>query len=140
MHRILCMIVLCSLGCGEPWNPAGTYELIQVWQGGDCRLTVPRPITLTISPDREAPSGYTVGVTEPGVQLDAGELLAFDDRCEMNFTLSEPSGVGLPFIGNAFSLINITERDGDIQGNGSINVGSPDNCSQTFTVEGMKIE
>ena len=127
-------------GCGssELWSPVGTYELVQVWQGGNCGLTTPRTITMAVIASDEAASGFLVTLTEPGLELAEVAIRPFDERCDWSFTISEPSGGSLPFGGQAFSLVNLVEQDMDVEGSGSLNVGAPDNCSQNFTIEGMK--
>ena len=128
---------LCS-GCGgEPWSPLGTFELVMVWRGGNCNQLTPRAITLTVSAKGDSESDFFLAVSELGAEVEGNVLLTNDD-CTMSFSLIEPNGTGIGFLGTAVSMFNITEIDGDIEGAGMLSVGSPDNCSQVFTVEGMK--
>lgn len=122
-------------GCGY-WEPEGTYELIQVWQGGTCGLSTPRLVTLTVTSDPEG--NLALDAAPIGQLREQASVFTDRDECTFSFVLVEEPSVTLPALGMVTSSWNITEQDGDIQGSGMVSITAPDNCSQIFDVKGSK--
>ena len=129
-------LTFCFLACSDPWSPVGTYNVIQLWKQGNCNLLMPRDVTVTVSVDPSEKSGYAISANI-GTDLE-GVILNTSNDCTLSFSIIEPQGTGLGFLGESLSIYSITERDGDLSGSGMFTVGSPENCVQAFTVEGDK--
>lgn len=125
-------------GCGntEPWSPVGTYEMIKVWGSGTCFLTTPRRLLLTIRPvDGEKEFEVTIDDSDAETELT---ILQSSDDCTLSLAMTESPNTGIPTLGDKLYVFTVVETDGDLEGSGMLVVGSPDSCSQTFTVEGSK--
>lgn len=128
---------LLTMGCGDPWSPIGTYEVVQVWQSGTCFLFHPRVLNFAIRSVEDGASNFEVIVDNPDVDTET-TVLQSNDNCTLSFELTEPPNTGIPLLGIALTVYNIVETDGNLEGSGIMVVSSPDSCFQNFTVEGTK--
>ena len=131
---LFCLAVLAGCGGSDIWSPIGTYQIIQVWQNGTCSVVNPRLWNLSIrSAGSDVP--LQIKIDSPA---EVENILLNEEECLINIEMIEPPGSGLPFQGTAVTMYNIVEVDGNLEGSGVMTVGSPDNCSQNFTIDGSK--
>ena len=133
MRALILAFGLLVVGCNEPWDPVGTYEMAQIWGAGDCNLSTPRLILLTVT---TRPDGSFLVETDLDGDVEGRVLRINDEECRLEFQVEEPPGLGLSFTGRTVLLYNIIEDGRDVEGDGLLTVGSPDNCTQVFSVEG----
>ena len=108
--------------------------MVLIWQSGTCLLQVPRLVTFTVTANPDDDSQFALSI-DGGAEIEGTVVL---DQCILSFSITEPDGIGLGFLGTARSDYNISERNNDLEGSGMITVGSPENCGQIFSVEGNK--
>ena len=134
---LLSLVLMGLTGCAN-WTPEGTYEIVQIWQGGSCGLTTPRLLSFSVT---SSPNGDLTIDPGPGITLPrAAAIFTDSDECSFSFMLFESPSVTLPVNGMPQSSWNFTDQDGVISGAGMLSVSEPDNCTQIFDIRGTKIE
>lgn len=137
MLRITILALLCSMGCGgEQWSSIGTYQIVQIWQDGTCSLVNPLLLNFAIRRVDDDLPAFEITFGESNTDIESKILQSSD--CTLIIELTEPPGARLPFLGTAATVYNVIETDGNLEGAGTMVVGMPEDCSQSFTINGSK--